>query len=78
MGIIRKINKDDENKIAGGLTYSHGNDRNKPYEVIDDVSGEVVLRCRSKSEAKNYAKLHNYGTTEIDWNNLKKLRDENK
>jgi len=42
------------------------------------VPGEVVLRCRSKSEAKNYAKLHNYGTTEIDWNNLKKLRDENK
>ncbi len=53
---INKINENDHDKIAGGATYRYGNDSERPYEVIDDESGEVVLRCHSMGEAKSLCK----------------------
>lgn len=75
---IRKINENDENNISGGLTYSHGADRERPFEVIDDDDGEVVGRFHSKKEARMYAKLHNYETKEIEWGELDRIRRESR
>ena len=74
---IKKIDDGMQNGVAGGATYRYGNDKRRPYEVIDDESGEVVVRCHSMGEAKTYAKLHNYGTDEWDWDELKSVRDDN-
>ena len=74
---IRKIDDSMRDGIAGGATCEWGNDHEKPYEVIDDKSGKVVFRCRSVAEAKTYAKLHNYGTDEWNWDELKSVRNDN-
>lgn len=81
MGIIRKIIKDDENKISGGLIHKRGpqiHGQEVKYEVVDDISGDVVKICESKIEAKNYAKFHNYGTHEINDSGLHNLKIESR
>ena len=74
---VRKINDGMQNGVAGGATFGRGDDKRRPYEVIDDESGEVVVRCHSMGEAKTYAKLHNYGTDEWNWGELEKERGGN-
>ena len=74
MGVINKLDIKDAGDVSGGLTLDYGSENARPYEVIDDISGEVVVRCSSMVEAKNYAKLHNYSTAKVSWSDLKALR----
>ena len=75
----KKIDENERDKVSGGLIFNAsniiGSDYDRPFEVLDDVTGDVVARGRTYDEAVSYAKIlgKKIEYTE-DWNYLQWLR----
>ena len=66
----------DLEKISGGYVHR---DRSKPthqYEVIDDVDGEVLVRCSSLEEAKRLANKLGQSEKKIRYKTLYRIRHD--
>ncbi len=83
---IEKINEDDLGNVSGGRIFNAagiiGADQNKPWEVIDDVTGNNIYEngqkvCfDNKKDAEDYAKKHNMNWSEIFWDELSDMRSK--
>lgn len=70
-GERQALNEDDLNNVSGGaISYAgkYAGDGNRPWEVLDS-SGNVVARCKSEQEAKDWiAKSETkYSTTKYNY-----------
>ena len=69
-----KLTEEELKEVNGGYIYEEGADRSKPYEVIDDITGEVLSRNRTYASAIVSAENRGQSTRIISWNELERLR----
>ena len=74
----KELNENQNEKVIGGYTFSHGALEGFKYEVIDDADGHVVGRYSTKKEAKEMAKVKGQSVKELKWAGLNKLREADK
>lgn len=72
---IRKIDDSMRDSVAGGAVYPQGDDEMRPYEVIDDESGEVVARFGRLDDAEAYARFCHLSDNFLFWDELRELRE---
>ena len=76
--IPNKIDDSALEGITGGAIFnaSHmdGSDPNTPWEVIDDRTGDVVFKARTRDEAIAYAGAHGMQQNDIYWDQVLQLR----
>ena len=73
---MNSVKDGDLEKISGGYVYR---DRSKPthqYEVIDDIDGEVLVRCSSLEEAKRLANKYGQSEKKIRYKTLYRIRHD--
>ena len=78
-----KMIKDEElDNIAGGLIFNasniSGSDPTKPWEVLDNKNGNVLMRFSNETDAVNWV-TSTYGnnalnTARVDWDYVQALR----
>ena len=83
---IEKINEDDLGNVSGGRIFNAagiiGADKDNPWEVIDDVTGNNIYEngqkvCfDNKQAAEDYARKHNMNWSEIYWDELCDIRSK--
>ncbi|MCR4922665.1 MAG: hypothetical protein K5931_01510 [Lachnospiraceae bacterium] len=77
---IKKIDDDMLKTASGGDVFFAGNisgsDPTRPYEVTNDVTGDVVARFASLKEAEDSARSYGLSTSMIDWNTLQAKRNK--
>ncbi len=75
---IEKISESSMEEIGGGVIFNainiSGADRNNPWEVIDDTTGNTLGRFPSREDAINAASANGKNWSEVDWNEVQKLR----
>ena len=71
----RKLSEEDLKEVNGGYLFLQGNDRNKPFEVIDDNNGAVLAKFSTYDDAKADAIKRGMDWTIIYWDELNRLRE---
>ena len=69
------ISKDMLKNVNGGYIFSNGDDPDYPYEMIDDLTGDVVCRFARKQDAIDSAILNGSSAQELTWDQLNLLRN---
>ena len=69
-----KLDPEELSKVAGGYVYGSGEDRSKPWEVINDYDGSVLARFATKEEAVQAAQIYGQKELEISSNDLNMIR----
>lgn len=75
-----RISDEELDNVGGGLIFNAsqiiGSDPNRPFEVLDDRTGDVLARAQTYDQAVQYAKNmgKSYEYTE-DWDRVVWLRN---
>ena len=68
-----ELNLEELGEVAGGYIFGRGDDRNRPWEVIN-LDGSVVERFATKEEAVEFARMLGIKEKELTWAEIKELR----
>ena len=68
-----ELNLEELGEVAGGYIFGRGDDRNRPWEVIN-LDGSVVERFATKEEAINLANIIGLGVKELSYKELEEIR----
>ena len=71
---LNSVEDGDLEKISGGYVYRDRSKTTHQYEVIDDVDGEVLVRCSSLEEAKRLANKLGQSEKKIRYKTLDRIR----
>ena len=64
-------------QVAGGHIYKSTDQRSSmPWRVINDKTGEEITGFATYDEAYDYSKKNLYGTDNLYWDDVQKIRDE--
>ena len=79
---MNKMNDSDLENVSGGLIFNasniSGSDPARPWEVLDNKNGNVLMRFTNQTDAENWVR-NTYGnnalnTARVDWNYVQALR----
>ncbi len=73
---LNSVEEGDVEKISGGYVYRSRNKPTHQYEVIDDVDGEVLVRCSNLGEAKRLANKLGQSEKKIRYRTLYRIRHD--
>ena len=68
-----ELNLEELGEVAGGYIFGRGDDRNRPWEVIN-LDGSVVERFATKEEAINLANIIGLEVKELSYRELEEIR----
>ncbi len=73
---LNSVEDGDMEKISGGYIYHADYKPTHQYEIINDITGEVMLRCEDPEEAKQAATHLNQRVDQINGDTLYRIIHE--
>ncbi len=71
---VQKLSDDALDAVAGGAIYKHDGEYGVEYDVVDDKTGQILVRCADMRTAKSL--LQGNSDELIDENGLARLQEQ--
>ncbi len=69
-----KLSEDALEGVSGGFIYFNQENSSAPYELIDDLTGDLLGAFSSKQDCIDSAKFNNINTRDITKQQLNQIR----